>query len=415
MKRFSRTLGVLMATSMLLVSCLSDNDSDTTLYSDMAITSFTLGSLNRYTYSTSSTTGNDTVIKTKLTGSAYPMTIDQMNCLIYNHDPLPIGTDTAHVVCTVTTKNNGVVTIKAKDTDEWKWHSSSDSFDFSSPRLFRVYAIDGSGYRDYTVSLNVSETQGVTFGWKLEKTDAALAGWTDKRLVAFGDTVLMVDEGIITRGSEAFRINAMGFVEQSGDMEGWAQPEGAASVDPQLKQLVGSSTNRLYALGQDGRLKASVNGNDWTEEQLDEDAALLPQESVDIVCLPYSPVDSTDYVLLIGDGDQTDYAAVWRKLADYSSEAASGTWVYMSMDNRSSYRLPKQGQRSMASYGSHVLSVGSDMTVYVSRDQGNTWRIESAYQLPAALNGTQVIMTTAGDGTLWVLTNEGQLWHGYDI
>ena len=97
----------------------------------MAITSFTLGSLNRYTYSTSSTTGNDTVIKTKLTGSAYPMTIDQMNCLIYNHDPLPIGTDTAHVVCTVTTKNNGVVTIKAKDTG---WTDESNQMThFSKP------------------------------------------------------------------------------------------------------------------------------------------------------------------------------------------------------------------------------------------------------------------------------------------
>ena len=194
MKRFSLRLCALIAGVAALSSCLKDSDDDTTTYSDMAITQFTLGTLNRYTHTVSSKTGNDTVIKSTLSGSVYKMSIDQLRHRIVNMTELPVGTDIEHVICTVSAKNGGVVALQSMTSDSLKWHSSTDSVSFVQPRIFRVYATDGSGYRDYTVELNVSATTGITFGWRLEKTDDALAGWTDKKLVAVGDTVQLVDK-----------------------------------------------------------------------------------------------------------------------------------------------------------------------------------------------------------------------------
>ena len=117
MKRVFRIFGALLMMPVILTSCLGDSTDDTTLYSDMAITSFTLGTLNRYTQTTSSTTGNDTVIKTTLTGSDYKMTIDQLGHKIYNQTPLPVGVDVKHVICTVSAKNSGWLTLKSMTSD----------------------------------------------------------------------------------------------------------------------------------------------------------------------------------------------------------------------------------------------------------------------------------------------------------
>ena len=86
----------MLMTLLVLVSCTSEDEVATVLYNDAAITSFTLGTLNRYVSGTKST----------LAGSAYAMQINQATQadgrrLIENTDSLPIGTDVAHVVCSV--------------------------------------------------------------------------------------------------------------------------------------------------------------------------------------------------------------------------------------------------------------------------------------------------------------------------
>ena len=63
MKKLFKPLCVMLGALVTMTSCLGNGDDDTTVYSDMAITAFTLGTLNRYTHSTSSDTGNDTIIK----------------------------------------------------------------------------------------------------------------------------------------------------------------------------------------------------------------------------------------------------------------------------------------------------------------------------------------------------------------
>lgn len=374
MKRFSIRLCVLLATVATLSSCLSDDDKDVSVYSDVAITQFTLGTLNRYTQTTSSKTGNDTIVKSTLAGSTYKMTIDHLNQLIYNTTPLPVGTDVKHVLCTVSAKNGGAVALKSVASDTLRWHSSTDSVDLSVPRTFRVFSGNGIDTRDYVVMLHVSDDTGVSFEWSLEKSDAALA-WTEgMQLEAYEDSVRLC----------------------------------------QKDSIVGRSTAACYMLTADGRLRSSAdNGLTWQDEALDEDGTLLP-DAQEAVCIswPYTPADHTDYVLLVGRPrqDDTETMRVWRKIEDHNG--GKGQWVYMLFDDDNNYPLPLSSHITMAYYEDMVLAVDDSKTVRISRDQGISWRINSVYNLPSTVDGEHFLMATDTQGRLWLLTSSGQLWQG---
>ena len=165
MKRIFHVFCGLLAVILSLTSCLGSSDSDITTYNDVAIKSFSLGKLNRYIHTTTKS-GADSVYKATFTASSYKMNIDQLKHTISNADSLPIGTDKAHIICTVTTANNGIVYLKSLMSDTLKYFSSgNDSVDFTQPRVFRVFSSDGLGYRDYLVSLNVRSQEAGKFGW----------------------------------------------------------------------------------------------------------------------------------------------------------------------------------------------------------------------------------------------------------
>lgn len=392
---------------LMLTSCLGGDDTDTTVYSDTAITGITLGTLNRYAHSTSPDTGNDTIIKTTLTGSAYNMVIDQNAYRIYNQDLFPSGTDKAHVtISSVSTMNNGVVTLKSPTSDSIRVISSSDSIDFTEPRVLRVFSSDLNNYRDYTVSLIVDENSGLTFEWKKLDTRADLLDWTGKHLVAFGDSVLLVDQNIVANDSCAFRLNGMN-VEHSEDLSTWTAT-GSAS----LKQLLGIGTKSLVAMGTDGRIKMSEDaGATWQDEALDEDASLLPVADMAMAAWNYEPIDSADYLMLIGN-DQQNEVRVWRKINQYGGPMKGGKWIYMTVDNNNPYVLPAQQGLSLAYYNNMVLALGSNKVMYQSADQGITWKKSSKYALPASLQGTTVSMATDRHNRLWLVTDAGEVWMG---
>ncbi len=374
MKRLFRTLCAVFIGSTVLTACLNDDDQQTATYSDVAITQFTLGTLNRYTHVTSSATGNDSVVKTTLTGSNYRMTIDHLQQLIFNNNDLPVGTDVAHVVCTITTKNGGLVALQSMTSDSLRWFSSTDSIDFTQPRTFRVFASDGLSSRDYTVRLNVSQNTGINFGWELTKTDTQMAGWTTgKRIVAQGDSVLLVD----------------------------------------ADSIIGQTTHESYMMDSDGHMKKSTDGGiSWTDELLDDDETLLPAVGTAVcVTWPYAPADNTEYVLMVGRPRQGDVQTmrVWRKITSGNDNAR---WIYMPFDDINNYPLTLIDGISMACYDGTVLCVGNDLVMRQSRDQGVTWRTTSDYALPATLTGTRVIMTADTKEQLWLLTDTGQLWKG---
>jgi hypothetical protein len=173
-----------------LSSCLKSSDEEVPLYPDAAVTSFTLGTMNRYIYVTRKTTGQkDSLVKTTYSGTSYSMNIDQNRGLIYNSQPLPTGTDLAHVLIKVGTKHSSVATLKSLTGDTLRYIGTGDSIDFRQPRVLRVISSDGTYRRDYTVSLNVEQeaTADSAFAWSratewpdglLPQADTLSAQWS---------------------------------------------------------------------------------------------------------------------------------------------------------------------------------------------------------------------------------------------
>lgn len=419
-------------------SCLDSKDDESTYYDDTAITAFTMGTLNRYRHTTSAT-GTDSIYKTTLTGSTYAMTIDQLKCEIYNKDSLPEGTDVAHVVVTtLSTKNSGVVLIKSATSDSLAYYSTSDSINFSTPRIFRVYSSSGTSYRDYTVTLNVKQTtKSDTLQWTstAQSEDmAALEGLKavclNGRLMVFGQkdgatTALASADGAtwspptfnlshplsadawrsaVVLNDRVFLLDGSTLVS-STDGQNWETV--LAATD--LKQLVGAGTQELFALATDGRLTVSKDGGlTWATETIDDDAALLPTENVTAVSWPFQAATQTDYVLLTGSRDDTQ--VVWRKLSEYASETATPQWIYMTPADNNRYRLAVGECQTLVYRAPAVLAI-APTGIKTSRDMGLTWKNSGSYQLPAGFSATSVAAVTDDEGRLWLMgSGSGQVW-----
>ena len=105
---------------------------------------------------------------TTVDGSKYKFTIDQLKREIYNADSLPAGTAVSKVVCSLASKNSGVVYVKRMASDTLDYFTGNDSIDFKDKRVFRVYSTDGQSYRDYNVEIRVHKELADSFEWQRE-------------------------------------------------------------------------------------------------------------------------------------------------------------------------------------------------------------------------------------------------------
>lgn len=88
-KLFSHVV-ILFAAALSLTSCLSDNDeSETTYYTDTAISSFSLGTLNITYHTTASDGVTDSTYKSTFSASSYAFDIDQQKGTIATRTRCP--------------------------------------------------------------------------------------------------------------------------------------------------------------------------------------------------------------------------------------------------------------------------------------------------------------------------------------
>ena len=385
--KFFKISFILAMTIVLMASCLKSDEDTVTLYNDAVITGFTLGTMNKYVNAT----------KTTYTGSTYSFSINQnvatntfkdVTCIgrsIYNNDSLPLGTDLKHVVCTVTTLNNGLVIIEQLDKPGYySYYSSSDSIDFTQPRKFRVFSSDGSVFNDYYVSVDAHQEDGNVFVWKL------------------------MDDN-------------------------WTAVPDALPLPAGIKQLLGGSTTEKYALSTDNKLMVSRdNGATWQEDVVKDDAGMLPTRDLSLISYPMTKTDSVDYVLLIGNREVNEQnseatAMVWRKVVDYSKQAPQAAWTYMERNAKSdSLALPRMKNLTMVKYDDGILAFGAEgiggwdeppyAMIYQSRDNGITWKYNSKYNFPDGFENlltTNVTAVVDNDNFLWLYCEgSGQVWRG---
>lgn len=472
MKRIIRPFVILFSAMILMASCLSDdNNYEMTYYGDTAITSFSLGTLNRYLTTKSKTEVDengqpkDSVYKINVAGSTYKFYIDQLKREIYNPDSLPVGTDAAHVICNVGSKNAGIVVINYPDAggnDSLVYQSSEDSVDFSEPREFRVYSTGATAYRSYKVSVNVHKEDPDSFRWSMRGTDSRFAAMKDMKAVVLGGKVMLfgtdgtstsiystaaadgaswtqlatdvtlgsdVCAGVVAHGGKLFAVDG-GRLIASADGQAWGEVTMADGGQPALRRLLGSGKAKLYAMTADGRMASSgTDGTSWEYDGVAGDAGMLPAGDISMGCLPLVTNSNAGRVVMAGNRDVSAFGAdtiavVWNKIEEYGQGSEQHDWIPCNEDNK--YQLPRMSGVKILAYGDVLVAIGGSglgastakafSQIYVSRDYGLTWHSDYRYVLPKDFsNGGSNVFAFAADSDnfLWIISGgTGQVWRG---
>jgi hypothetical protein len=455
MKKINLLLLLFVMAVFTLSSCLKDDE--TTVYPDTAITSFSLGTLNRYVHVKNSK-GLDSTYKSTLTGSSYSFYIDQTNRVIYNPDSLPIWTDNSKVICSIGTKNSGYVYYRTLAGDT-VYFSASDSINFSSPLNFFVIASDGSAMRSYTIHVNVHKEIADTFMW--HKIVDSESDFVDlKGMKAFckdGNIFVFGNDGNSTEiystsetdgsswskisknvtmdtaayknvviKSNVFYAKSNGNILTSTDAITWSSM-GPTDID----RLVAASTTELYSIKGKKLQRSLDGGTNWEQESLDDDSTFLPSQDFSYYTMPLASNDSTDRVMLVGNRSDEEFnsdttAVVWNKIVEYSKGSNNENWIYYdkSADNYYVY-APRLRNLTMVPYDDGVLAFGGDgvgkskakafSQFYQSRDNGITWKNNSLYFFPEGFSssGSSFAAVVDSKKCLWIICGEsGQVWRG---
>lgn len=445
MKRKSIAFTLLVGLMLTLSSCLNSDDDDVTSYDDTAITAFTLGT-QKYIAHTTATDGSDSTYQTTLDCSSRRFYIDQANRVIYNPDSLPRGLDATKIVCTISAKNNGMILLKAIDSDSLTYYSSADSIDFSVPREVRVYAYTAdTHYRAYTVKVNIHKELSNAFAWQPTGFSApALTAMSGMKAVALGGRVFVfgnVDgrtlsysalasaptvwtadaatrqldgeawRSVVAHGGYLYTLSGDSLL-RSADASEWTTVAPADGIE----QIMGASSLHLFALTSAHKLVASADGGaTWTAESVAGDESSLPQGNVSLTVSAVEADAQMERLTLVGYNAATTGALVWSKLEDASPYAEQQSWMLLDYGAGNKYKLPDTGPVATATYNNKVLAFDGTQ-FYSSADGGITWPADTTVSMPAGADGgTAFAMTATADGYVWLATNTAgdcQIWFG---
>ena len=454
MKRKLINIFLLSVAACCFTACLNDSDDiGLVYYDDTAITSFSLGTLNR-TMVTKDKNGNDSLYTTTVNGSVYAFRINEQTREIYNPDSLPYGTDITKCPCTVTTKNSGTAVLKITPEtvggDSLYLISSIDSLDLSQPTELRVYNGRATAYRSYTLKVNVHKQKIDYFGWQQQTLISDFALLADKKIVSLNGRLLVLgndgtsgiiyksDDGITwtpalsnintpwqndishqvaVKDGKIYLLNGNSiFVSEDGEI--WSQ----LGYDATLTRLIGVGQNGLYALTATG-ISSSANGTTWTPETLGDPATLLPTENIHLLTLPQKNVTGFNRLLLLGNRSIIDFptdqqAMVWSKMETTGTYAVNEAWIYYDLDKEIATPLPRLTDLQGLVYNQAVYVFGFDAegntVCYYTIDNGINWSSTTNYQLPDELSAAKesFTMTTDSDNFMWLVSNSGKVWKG---
>ena len=432
----------------MLVFCACGDDEETVLSSDCHISSFTLGGVKREIHTTSST-GEDSTYIVSYNASSYAMRINQLDGTIENPDSLPRNTLKRAMLVTIET--SGPVIYRKKDDagENWMAYSSTDSIDFNQTLVFRVVSADGSAWRDYSVNVNVHQQEGDEFVWKKlaepgrwdDAEDLKTFVWNEKVWVfarkgadislfssgATGGTQWEEEElqgcgqadiKTLTKfGGKLYMSGTDGSLMVSDDALVWA----SVTTDCGNLRLLTADDAYLYAYAGQA-LWHSADGQHWTEEELDAPADSLPVQ--DFAAVSYTQSDGLRKILLLGNRSVSEYekdthAMVWSR--GTRTPAADACWMYYEVSRDNRYACPRLSPLEVLRYGDSLLAFGGASiggtvhgpldAIYVSRDNGITWKSSGIYFLPDGVRNTQNVFaaTTDARNCLWLVTGR-QVW-----
>lgn len=452
-------LAIVITVLTMVTSCLKDDDTNVVYYDDAAITSFSLGTLNRTMHKTTKN-GKDSVYTTTVSCSKYAFTIDQAKGLIYNIDSLPEGTIVKKSLVNVSTLNSGYVFLKSLTSDSLSNFVNTDSLDFSVPRTIRCVANNGQWYKDYTVEVRVHKENANTFYWEKVATNKDLAAIEDMK--AFVNNGRIYVYGMVNNESRLYMSSVKDGVE-------WTQLSlpskspfsvtaygtcvyaladgtfystdpntatfsgtsflGKVTEDTNLKALVAATKFEVYAISNDNKLMMSNDGGKtWNEEKTTDDFAYLPTRDINGVIESVATNSDIDKVVLIGNRDVAadKTAMVWSKVVDNGTYSETQQWMYQPFTSATWHHAPALDHVSVTTYNNGLLMLGGkgingctnnafDKILY-SRDNGQNWWNDSHYFVPEGFESseTSFAITSDSNNCLWIICGQtGQVWRGY--
>lgn len=423
----------------LITACGTDSYYETTGTGDCLVTSVQLGTMNRYV-TTKNSAGKDTTIASSVSGSYFPMSIDQQNLTIFNVDSLPVGADVKKVVFT-TFNMQGYGVIRSLSSDKDTILSLTDSTDLSVPRQITVYSTNGENKRTYTLNVRVHKEFADTFRWNTLATGvsalAALSGQsrliaTDDKLFAFADkdgrqVVLSATKAqpaqweehalpadldcrsVVEFNNRLYAI-AGGRIVVADNPSEWS--DAGSTFSP--SSLVAGSTTLLFAL-KDGKFYSSADGVAWTEGE-DDSHADVPAANVCGAVLPVLGDTLRETALALGTKNDGT-SAVWSRDVSKVNEEGDYTWRYLNPVDEAEYRCPALSNPSLAVYDDGMAIIGTtaaDTVSYISmsHDNGRTWK-SNEVKLPFSTKTAPslVLMTSDSDNYLWII-NGGNVYRG---
>ena len=438
-----------MGCALALTSCLNSDDTEIIFYNDAAITNFYITAAEVEKHTTSSTGEDSVYTVTNTNVASITFQIDHYKRSIYNLEPLPYGTNITKLLCSYSTKNNGILVIRnleseeEEESEEWKYFSTTDSIDFTNPRNVKVYAYnDRDITREYTITVNVRQTPETFMVWQNVGTLEDMSTMQHARLLACGDDVVLfasdgtsttiyrnIDNGFekvtssdfadlyanaVTYGSAMAVFNGTNieYMQNGTEVTATHNTDG-------IRQLLAMSRSHIYAMDHNGRIVVSADyGASWQEDALDDDASLLPDQNIAAISVPYLRDKSVDNTILIGTSStkEQDYMVSWLKID--IGDGNDGKWALMTNNDESSYLLPKLSRLSMTAANSGLLlatginTEGKYETMYISRDGGLTWKQNDNYTLPEISDGvTEIALCMDNANRLWlVCCGTGEIW-----
>lgn len=436
---------VTLVTSIAFAGCDSSTETDYEVSSDCLVSAVTLGTLNRTMHTTSST-GADSTYTVSVTGSLYPVYIDQINNHIYNADSLPVGTDVTKVVFSTFTAS-GRGTMKNMTTGADSTFTASDSTDFSRPRVLTVYSADARWSREYTVDIRVHREEADTFAWQKIAGDPtnAVANLTESRalsvertLYVFGTTgdgqVKLVQttnedpdfgtaKDVTTDTGGAIDVRSVQLFKgtfyavagnrlvkaATDDATHWTTVNGA----PAFGTLTGVSSDSIYAMD-GGGMYASVDGAIWAMSTVDTENA-LPVSGITSAVLPSRTDDTFESVVMVGLKDGK--ANVWKRDIDRKGDY-NYPWMYLPQtEELGDYACPVLNHTALIAYDEAVvltgIATGNEVSpFYVSRDYGRTWK-PGDMKHPLMQHATSLAVTVDTSHYVWIFCGgTGEVYKG---
>lgn len=441
-----------LCVGMISLGSCSKNEEEGERTSHAFISSVTLGSIRR----TVPVAGSTTMSTTTFSGSAFPMSIDQRNRVIENKEPLLYGAQLRAVLLTITYQGSYIAYRVAGDKNApWIPYNANDSIDLTHDIQLCVNSNDYLSGTYYTLRVHVQQQDGDLLEWtQMHSEVPELTGMSESRAIMLGGKLVVLgkkngavvavtrseqgqwgDENadlptdaefntLRTYADSAYISTQSGDVYVSKNAVSWTKK---GNGQPGL-QLAAVTANRLYALINGTIQHASLDSLKWFPDSLYDKATDLPKKVQD--ALVYEQSNGTQRVVLFGKKQDSDSTLLvwnksWMKLQNKDLQNIDSVgWMFYNQGSENTIPCPHLKYFNVMRYDDRLFAFGGAPVsgfkgrqamdyIYISNDNGLTWRTSTSMLPPAALKGTDnaIAATVDAENYIWIIANNN-VWRG---